>query len=122
MARGPLAIGGAGDAFSHRDDLPATLRAMAALPGAKVILTHSPDLSLRVPPGIGLLFAGHTHCGQGVLPIVGAPRIFWQPGLMCGLVRRGDLTSVIGGGLGTSGVPLRVNAPPDVWLVTVKGR
>lgn len=122
VQRGPLAIGGVGDAFSHHDDLPATLQAMAPLPGAKVILTHSPDLSLNVPPGIGVLFAGHTHCGQGVLPIIGAPRVFWQPGLMCGLVRRGDLTSVIGGGLGTSGVPLRVNAPPDFWLVTVRGR
>lgn len=122
VQRGPLAIGGAGDAFSHHDDLPATVRAMMRLPGAKVILTHSPDLSLDVPSGIGVLFAGHTHCGQGVLPIIGAPRVFWQPGLMCGLVRRGDLTSVIGAGLGTSGVPFRVNAPPDFWLVTLKGR
>ena len=122
VRRGPLVIGGVGDAFSHHDDLPATLRAMARLPGAAVILTHSPDLSLDVPAGVGVLFAGHTHCGQGVLPIVGPPRVFWQPGLMCGLVRRGGLTLVITGGLGTSGVPLRVNAPPDLWLVTLTGR
>ncbi len=121
VRRGPLAIGGAGDAFSGHDDLPATLRAMAALAGAKVILTHSPDLSLGVPPGIGVLFAGHTHCGQGVLPIIGAPRVFWKPGLMCGLVRRGGLTTVITAGLGTSGVPLRFRAPADVWLVTLGG-
>ncbi len=119
--RGPLAIGGAGDAFSGHADLRATLRAMARLPGAKVILTHSPDLSLAVPAGVGVLFAGHTHCGQGVLPIVGAPRVFWKPGLMCGLVRRGGLTTVITAGLGTSGVPLRFRAPADVWLVTLGG-
>lgn len=122
LTRGPLAIGGVGDAFSGHDDLAGTVRAVAGLPGAKVILTHSPDLSLEVPAGVGIVFAGHTHCGQGVLPIVGAPRIFWKPGLMCGLVRRGDLVSVITGGLGTSGVPLRVNAPPDLWLVTLTGR
>jgi len=122
VARGPLAIGGVGDAFSQHDDLPRTLRAMAPLAGARVILTHSPDLSLRVPRGIGAMFAGHTHCGQGVLPVIGAPRVFWRPGLMCGIVRRGALVTVIGGGLGTSGVPLRVDAPPDLWLVTLKGR
>lgn len=121
VTRGPLAIGGVGDAFSHHDDLPATLRVMAAQRGAKVILTHSPDLSLSVQPGIGVLFAGHTHCGQGVLPVIGAPRIFWEPGLMCGVVHRGVLTTVITGGLGTSGVPLRVGAPPDLWLVTLHG-
>lgn len=120
--RGPLVVGGVGDAFSHHDDLPATLGAMTGLPGAKVILTHSPDLSLAIPQGIGALFAGHTHCGQGVLPIIGPPRVFWRPGLMCGVVRRGGLTTVITGGLGTSGVPLRVNAPPDLWLVTLGPR
>ena len=119
VVRGPLAIGGVGDAFSGHDDLPATLRAMAGSSGARVILTHSPDVSLAVPAGIGVLFAGHTHCGQGVLPIVGAPRVFWKPGLMCGLVRRGGLTTVITAGLGTSGVPMRFRAPADVWLVTL---
>lgn len=122
VVRGPLAIGGVGDAFSGHDDLAITLRAMAGLRGAKVILTHSPDLSLAVPAGIGVLFAGHTHCGQGVLPIVGPPRVFWKPGLMCELVRRGGLTTVITAGLGTSGVPLRFRAPADVWLVALGGR
>jgi predicted MPP superfamily phosphohydrolase len=121
VARGPLAIGGVGDAFSQHDDLPATLRAMRPLRGARVIVTHSPDLSLAVPPGIGVLFAGHTHCGQGVFPLIGAPRVFWREGLICGLVRRGGLTTVITGGLGTSGVPMRVGAPPDLWLMTLGG-
>jgi predicted MPP superfamily phosphohydrolase len=56
------------------------------------------------------------------LPIVGPPRVFWKPGLMCELVRRGGLTTVITAGLGTSGVPLRFRAPADVWLVALGGR
>jgi hypothetical protein len=122
VVRGPLVIGGAGDAFSHHDDLPATLHAMAGKRGANIILTHSPDLSLQVPPGVGLVLAGHTHCGQGVLPVIGAPRVFWMPGLRCGIIRRGGTTTIITAGLGTSGVPLRFGAPPDLWLVALKGR
>ena len=122
VVRGPLVIGGAGDAFSHHDDLSATLHAMAARRGAKIVLTHSPDLSLQVPPGVGLVLAGHTHCGQGVFPVIGSVRVFWKPGLRCGIVRRGATTTIITAGLGTSGVPLRVGASPDLWLVTVKGR
>lgn len=122
VVRGPLVIGGAGDAFSHHDDLSATMHAMAAKRGAKIILTHSPDLSLQVPPGVGLVLAGHTHCGQGVFPVIGSIRVFWKPGLRCGIVRHGATTTIITAGLGTSGVPLRVGAPPDLWLLTVKGR
>lgn len=121
VVRGPLVIGGAGDAFSHHDDLPGTLRAMAGKSGAKIVLTHSPDLTMHVPPTVGLVLAGHTHCGQGVLPIVGPPRVFWKPGLRCGVVRRGGTITIVSAGLGTSSVPLRVGAPPDFWLVTVSG-
>jgi predicted MPP superfamily phosphohydrolase len=38
---------------------------------------------------------------------------------LCGVVHDGNRTVVVSGGLGTSNAPLRVHAPPDLWLVTV---
>lgn len=37
--------------------------AMRRLPGARVLLSHSPDPFPTLPGDIGLMLAGHTHCG-----------------------------------------------------------
>ena len=69
LARGPLAIGGLGDAATEHDRSRAMLAALRRLPGARVVLTHDPDPAAYLPPGVVL--AGHTHCGQVVLPVIG---------------------------------------------------
>ncbi len=119
IVRGPLALGVAGDDFTRRDDVPATLAAVRRLPGARVLLTHSPDIAPDLPPDMPLLLAGHTHCGQVVLPIHGAIVSVSRHGerYRCGAVREGGRTVVVTAGLGTSGPPLRLGAPPDIWLI-----
>lgn len=119
IARGPLAIGGVGDVFSGHDDLGATLGALNHVSGARVIVTHSPDLAPLLPPTYPLLLAGHTHCGQVVLPGLGPVSKVAAERYRCGMVREGARTTIVTGGLGTSGVPLRFGAPPDLWLVTL---
>ncbi len=37
----------------------------------------------------------------------------------CGLIREGGKTLVVGAGLGTSGIPLRFGAEPEMWLLTL---
>jgi predicted MPP superfamily phosphohydrolase len=117
--RGPLAIGGVGDIFTHHDDLPKTLAALRALSGARLVATHSPDLSPRLPRDVTLLLAGHTHCGQIVAPILGALAQASMPQYLCGVVREHDWTTIVTGGTGTSILPLRFNAPPDMWIITI---
>ncbi|WEJ99100.1 MAG: metallophosphoesterase [Candidatus Sphingomonas phytovorans] len=119
VARGPLAIGGVGDLFSHHADLRATMAAVEALPGARMMVTHSPDLASSLPPDLTLLLAGHTHCGQVVLPLLGPVSEVAQPRYRCGMVREGGRTTVVTGGLGTSGASFRLGAPPDLWLLTL---
>lgn len=119
--RGPLAIGVVGDAYSGNDDLPVTLRALARLSGPRLLVTHSPDIAPAMPADIPLLLAGHTHCGQIVLPVIGA---LWVPSrygdrYRCGMVREGVRTVLTTAGLGTSLLPLRYGAPPDIWLLRV---
>ena len=38
----------------------------------------------------------------------------------CGAIADGGQTIFVGAGLGTSILPLRFGAPPDVWLVTLR--
>ena len=124
IVRGPLVIGGVSDDYTGHAETGVTEQEMRALPGAPLTLTHSPDLAPSVTGEAPLILAGHTHCGQVVLP-------FWGPisevsrfrsRYRCGIVREGRRTVVVTAGLGTSGGPLRLNAPPDLWVLTLSGR
>ncbi len=116
---GPLAIGGLDDPFTNHHDLPATLAAMRRLPGARLLLSHSPDHFAILPRDVGLMLAGHTHCGQIRLPFLGALRTMSAYGqrYACGLIRENGQTLIVTAGLGTSFAPLRLGAVPDMWLI-----
>jgi predicted MPP superfamily phosphohydrolase len=116
---GPLVIGGLDDPFTRHDNVPATLAAMRRLPGARLLMGHSPDPFATLPADIGLMVAGHTHCGQVRLPFVGAVRTMSAYGqrYACGLVRENGRTLIVTAGLGTSFAPLRLGAVPDMWLI-----
>jgi predicted MPP superfamily phosphohydrolase len=118
---GPLALGGIDDAFTGHEDVAATVQAMRRLDGAKLLLSHSPDPFPDLPDDISLMLAGHTHCGQVRLPLIGAVSTMSRYGerYACGLVREGHKTLIVSAGLGTSILPLRIGAPPDMWLIEV---
>ncbi len=130
--RGPFIIGGVGDHFSQHDDVPATFAAMNALGDAqgdarrdapKIILTHSPDIIPQLPRRVAAVMAGHTHCGQIVLPFYGPLSYVsdYKDRFGCGDITDKGQRIFVGAGLGTSILWLRYGAPPDVWLVTFKG-
>jgi predicted MPP superfamily phosphohydrolase len=122
VRRGPLVIGGLGDGFTGHAEPVATLRAMDVLspaPGPRLLLTHMPDVTRRLGFKVDAILAGHTHCGQAVLPLYGSlardeDRFRWLP---CGQVDLAGTPLFVTAGLGTSGVPLRFRARPDVWLI-----
>lgn len=117
---GPLTIVGVSGftRFIRADWIAAAIRREGGVP---VVLTHGPDLIPRLPSNVELAMAGHTHCGQIVLPLIGPleTRSRYGRRYACGVVREGRRVSVITGGLGVSGLPLRLNAPPDFWMITV---
>jgi predicted MPP superfamily phosphohydrolase len=127
VRRGPLVIVGVADAFSGHDRLPEALASARPLEGARVVLTHSPDLATRVSGGAPVL-AGHTHCGQVVAPFVGSlaarsPRQgfkrLYDPRYRCGLVRESERTVVVTAGVGAGSLPIRLGARPDWWMLTL---
>lgn len=119
---GRLVIGGLDDASTGRDDLPATLAAMRALEGGRIVLTHSPDPFPELPAHYGLMLAGHTHCGQIAYPWGGAPATLSKYGqrYACGRVDERGNTIVTGAGLGTSLIWIRIFARPEIWLIELR--
>ncbi|TFV56652.1 metallophosphoesterase [Geodermatophilus sp. DF01-2] len=95
---------------------------------ARVVLAHNPTVFPDLPAGSApLALAGHTHCGQVVIPgvpfsYVGlteeearvaegwAPEGYGEPG------NRLFVTC----GLGFSHLPVRINAPPELVLVELR--
>jgi uncharacterized protein len=127
VARGPVTVGGVDDDYSKHDDLPATFAAMDALPAKpRLLVTHSPDIVPDLPSPVVAVFAGHTHCGQIRLPLIGAITYISRYGarFACGDIedangKGGRQRVFVGAGLGTSIMPLRFGAMPDAWLVTL---
>jgi uncharacterized protein len=88
-----------------------------------IVLAHDPFWFAHVPAGPHLTLAGHTHGGQIVLPVVGALRNASRAPLRWshGHVEEGGRHLYVSGGLGTSGIPLRIGMPPEYAILDVSG-
>jgi predicted MPP superfamily phosphohydrolase len=113
---GPVAIGAIHWAFKK------AINQLREREGMKILVGHSPDPYARLPDDISLMLAGHTHCGQIVLPLIGALVTGSKYGrlYMCGVIERPANRLIVSAGLGTSRVPLRLGAPPDIWLISLE--
>ena len=111
-----------GDAASGVADVGAALRDVP--PGAPVIaITHSPDVFPRVPARVALTLAGHTHAGQVNVPLLrrwAIPSRFGDR-FGVGLVEEGGRRLFVHPGIGTSKLPLRLRADPEVTVLTLVG-
>jgi predicted MPP superfamily phosphohydrolase len=65
------------------------------------------------------MLSGHTHGGQIVLPLVGAVAARKYP-VAQGLISEGGRTLFVSRGVGTVLVPVRLNCPPEVAVVTLR--
>jgi predicted MPP superfamily phosphohydrolase len=87
---------------------------------ATILLAHDPRrLTEAAALNIPLVLAGHTHGGQVVLPLVGAVAARKFP-VAEGIARRERTTMFVSRGVGTIYVPVRINCPPEVALLTLQ--
>jgi len=101
----------------RQSDIAALVRGAAP---ATILLAHDPRrLSEAAALDVPLVLAGHTHGGQVVLPIVGAVAAQKFP-VVAGLARRGRTTMFVSRGIGTIYVPVRINCPPEVAILTLQ--
>lgn len=101
------------------DDLPGTLAKLTDDAPA-ILLAHEPDIFPKVPTRFSLTMSGHMHHGQvrllGYAPIV--PSAYGRRYLHGHIVEDGRHL-VVSGGLGCSGLPVRIDAPPEIVLVEI---
>lgn len=86
---------------------------------AAILAAHNPArLTEAAALGLSTMLSGHTHGGQVVLPGIGAINQRRFP-IISGLGRRANTTAFVSRGLGTVYLPVRVNCPPEVAVLTL---
>jgi uncharacterized protein len=87
-----------------------------------LLLAHDPRrLTEAAELNVPAVLSGHTHGGQVVLPGVGALAKARFP-ILAGLGRQENTAIFVSRGIGTVYVPVRINCPPEVALITLKAR
>jgi predicted MPP superfamily phosphohydrolase len=100
----------------RQSDIAMLLRGAEGMP---ILLAHDPRrLSEAAALGIPLVLSGHTHGGQVVLPGMGAIAGQKFP-VISGLGRQAQTTVFVSRGVGTVYVPVRINCPPEVAILTL---
>jgi predicted MPP superfamily phosphohydrolase len=106
---------------------PDLSRAIPSKPDGPVILmAHEPDYAqievIHHPrfPLIDLMLSGHTHGGQVRLPF-GGPLILPPMGKLFaeGLFNLDNMQLYVNRGIGTVGLPFRLNCPPEITVITL---
>lgn len=100
-------------------DVPGVVEQMSGDDPA-ILLAHEPDQFVTVPDRVALTLSGHTHGGQvrfgSWAPVV--PSRFGQR-FDYGHFREGARDLVVSGGIGCSGLPIRLGVPPEITVVDV---
>ena len=119
-----LHIAGTADPGTDRPDL--TTAVPTAPLGPVLLMSHAPDYAdfvLSHPRGssVDLMLSGHSHGGQVRLPLVG-PLVLPPLGrkYIEGLFQFNTMQLYVNRGLGTVGIPVRLNCPPEITLLTLE--
>jgi len=93
--------------------------------GPVILLCHAPDYADNVlahgyDAVVDVMLSGHSHGGQVRMPIVGAlHRVYGAIKYVQGMYQLGRMQLYVNRGIGTVGVPFRLNCPPEITLFTL---
>jgi predicted MPP superfamily phosphohydrolase len=97
-------------------------RVLRGARGTTLLLAHDPRrLTEAAALNVPAVLSGHTHGGQVVLPGVGMVVKNRFP-VVAGLGHRDNTSMFVSRGIGTVYVPVRINCPPEVALITLRRR
>ncbi len=93
---------------------------LLATPRPRIALIHAPDSAEQLPRGAAdLVLAGHTHGGQWTLPGLES-WVAWKfarTRYVAGMYSINEMPVYVNRGLGTTGLPLRFRARPELTLL-----
>jgi predicted MPP superfamily phosphohydrolase len=88
--------------------------------GTTILLAHDPRrLTEAAALDVQLVLSGHTHGGQVIVPAVGAIAGRKFP-VLAGFATRDNTSLFVSRGVGTVYLPIRINCPPDVAVLTLR--
>jgi len=88
--------------------------------GTVILLAHDPRrLADAAALNVPLVLSGHTHGGQVVLPLAGPVAAQKFP-VVAGIGHRDRTTMFVSRGIGTVYVPVRINCPPEIAVLTLR--
>jgi len=117
---GPIVIAGLADAWTGEPDFAAALDGAPAETDT-IALSHNPDVFPDMPGGPALMLAGHGHCGQVTIPLIGRPILpLRNKRYGCHLIEENGKRMYVTAGIGTSILPVRFLNPPEIVLITIR--
>ncbi len=121
LRHAPFTVVGIDDLWTRSAD---PVRAMkGAAPGSRLYLAHVPRTAehLAIWGKPMLLLSGHTHGGQVNVPLL-MPALRWlaREPYVDGLYEVGKVQLYVNRGVGNVGLGWRLNAPPEVSLLTLR--
>jgi len=88
--------------------------------GTTILLSHDPRRLVEASAlDVQLVLSGHTHGGQVIVPGIGAVAGRKFP-VLAGYASRENTALFVSRGVGTVYVPIRLNCPPDVAVLTLR--
>jgi predicted MPP superfamily phosphohydrolase len=115
-----LWVAGLADMRERNAD-PTVALAMVPAGQALIVLTHDPDMFPQLRERASVTLAGHTHGGQIGLPLVRHATAPTKHGYTGGEVSEHGGYMYVSRGIGTTGLPIRLAAPPEIALLTLRG-
>ncbi len=119
-----LYLGGTADPGTDLPDLNLAIPKRAS--GPVILMAHAPDFADIVvahPRGanVDLMLSGHSHGGQIKLPLIG-PMVLPPMGRKYaeGPYQLGPMQLYVNRGIGTVGLPFRLNCPPEISVFTLQ--
>jgi uncharacterized protein len=119
-----LWFAGTGDACCRKVDLDTAVPTASRTNSEPVILmVHEPDLLPEVARHrVDLMLSGHTHGGQIRFPFIPPMNLpVLGKNYVEGLFRLGETQLYVNRGVGTVGIPMRFNCPPEITEITLSG-
>ena len=112
-------VAGTEDLWFGQPDVPKTLKNTK---NPVILLSHNPDIFPEIPENVDLTLSGHTHGGQVVLPFFGAMGQKVVPSkygdkYIRGFIKEGNKKMIVTNGIGTSILPVRFNAFPEIVVI-----
>lgn len=89
----------------------------------KILLAHRPEYFECYVDHVDLVFSGHAHGGQFILPFFGgliAPNQGLFPAFYEGVYTENGTSMIVSRGIGNSLFPLRIHNPPEIVVVELK--